>query len=154
MNKLKVLIIFSLITSAVFAQISPETLAKRERRKNLRVEEYNTDAKGKNSWLDHVTVYDDKGRKIEEFEYATYGMKQRIVSRYEDKVLDKVTMEIVYDFRNKPYRIRKYEYGENLKKKTQYNYSPSGKLYSVKQFKYNFEDQKEEEGAEAEVINN
>lgn len=153
MKKIQVLVIFSLITSVIFAQISPETLAKRERRKNLRVEEYNTDAKGKNSWLDHVTVYDEKGRKIEEVEYATYGLRERIVSRYEDEVLDKVTMQIVYDSRNKPYRIRKFDYNELGRKTTQYNYSPSGKLYSVKKFEYNFVAKDANEIAEANSTN-
>ena len=55
------------------AQMSPELIAKRERHKNLVVKEWNKDAKGNNGWLDHVTRYDDQGRKIEEIEYATYG---------------------------------------------------------------------------------
>ena len=48
--------------------VSPETLAKRAKRKNLTVKEWNTDQSTKTRWLDHVNVYDSEGRKIEEIE--------------------------------------------------------------------------------------
>ena len=48
--------------------VSPETLAKREKRKNLTVKEWNTNDKTKTRWLDRVTTYDEQGRKIEEIE--------------------------------------------------------------------------------------
>lgn len=121
-----------------FAQLSPETIAKRERHKNLVIREMNTDNKGNNGWLDHVTTYDDQGRKIEEIEYATYGMRERTVFFYEDETVGKVTKEVCYDARNKPYRVRKYEYNADGTKKIQYNYLPSGKLYSIKKFEYSF----------------
>ena len=68
------------VASMAFGQsmVSPETLAKREKRKNLTVKEWNTDARSKTRWLDHLTVYDEQGRKIEEIEYATYGQKERV----------------------------------------------------------------------------
>ena len=34
--------------------ISPETLAKRAKRKNLTVKEWNTTGKGSSKWLDHI----------------------------------------------------------------------------------------------------
>ena len=58
--------------------VSPETLAKRERRKNLTVKEWNTNDKTHTRWLDRIKVYDEQGRVIEETEYATYGQKWRI----------------------------------------------------------------------------
>jgi hypothetical protein len=73
MNKLYLIVIGLLLAFTASAQLSPETIAKRERRKNLVVKEWNKDAKGKNGWLDHVTTYDDQGRKVEEIEYANYG---------------------------------------------------------------------------------
>lgn len=121
--------------------VSPETLAKREKRKNLTVKEWNTAAKGGGKWLDHVTTYDDQGRKIEEIEYANYGQKERVTTEY-DPVTGRVSKEVVYDDRNKPSRIRKYEYNEDGTKGRQYNYLPNGKLYSVKVFEYIFTDQK------------
>lgn len=120
------------------AQLSPETIAKREKRKDLTIKEWNTDAKSKTRWLDHLTTYDDQGRKIEEIEYASYGQKERITYEYTDN--GKIGKEIVYDDRNKPIRIRKYEYNEDGTKKKQYNYLPNGRLFSVKVFEYIFTD--------------
>ena len=134
------LIIALLLASTVAAQsmLTPEQLAKREKRKNLTVKEWNTDSKTKTRWLDHLTTYDSEGRKVEEIEYATYGQKERITIEYD--VTGKVSKEVVYDDRDKPVRIRKYEYSEDGTKKKQYNYLPNGKLYSVKVFEYLFSD--------------
>ena len=119
--------------------VSPETLAKREKRKNLTVKEWNTNDKTKTRWLDRVTTYDEQGRKIEEIEYATYGQKWRITYEYTDAVGGKVLKEVEYNDKNKPTRIRKYEYNANGTKGKQYNYLPNGKLESVKVFEYIFE---------------
>lgn len=129
------LAIFALSASA---QLSPETIAKREKRKNLTIKEWNTDAKTRTRWLDHLTIYDDQGRKIEEIEYASYGQKERIT--YEYAPGGKIDKEVVYDDRNKPVRVRKYEYNEDGTKKKQYNYLPNGRLFSVKIFEYIFSD--------------
>ena len=136
-------IIFALLSFVLtgFAQslLSPEQLAKREKRKNLTVKEWNTDSSTKTRWLDHLTVYDSQGRKIEEIEYATYGQRQRVTYEYDDAT-GKVTKEVVYNDRNKPVRIRRYEWNEDGTKMKQYNYLPNGKLYSVKVFEYLFND--------------
>lgn len=134
------LIVWLLATLFVDAQVSPETFAKREKRKNLTVKEWNSDSKGTSKWLDHLTVYDDEGRKIEEIEYSTYGQRQRITIAYNAE--GKVIQEVVFDDRNKPVRVRKYEYNADGTKKKQYNYLPNGKLYSVKIFEYTFTDAK------------
>jgi hypothetical protein len=121
--------------SIASAQTSPESLnEKRERHKNLTIREYNTDAKGKNSWMDHLTVYNSQGMKIEEIEYATYGMRERVTAEYDAN--DRCVKEVVYDERNKVSRIRKYEYNVDGTKKTQYNYLPNGRLFSTKQYQY------------------
>jgi hypothetical protein len=117
------------------AQSSPESLnEKRERRRNMTVREYNSDAKGKSRWMDHLTVYNAKGLKIEEIEYATYGMRERIVFEYDAN--DLCVKEIVYDEKNKVSRIRKYLHNPDGTKKTQYNYLPNGRLYSTKVYQY------------------
>lgn len=121
------------------AQVSPETLAKRAKRKNLTVKEWNTDATSRTKWLDHLTVYDNEGRKIEEIEYAVYGQVERVVTEYNE--LGQVSREVVYNDKNKPIRIRKYEYNEDGTKHKQLNYLPNGKLYSVKVFEYNFSEE-------------
>ncbi len=137
------LLTISLVIMALAAMgqslLTPETLAKREKRKNLTVKEWNTDSSTKTRWLDHLTVYDSQGRKIEEIEYATYGQRQRVTYEY-DEATGKVTKEVVYNDRNKPVRIRRYEWNENGTKAKQYNYLPNGKLYTIKVFEYIFND--------------
>ena len=114
----------------------PVTLQeKRERRQNRVVKEWNTE--GKRKWLDHLTVYDPEGRKIEEIEYASYGQKERIVSEYGED--DKCIKEVIYNDKNKAVRICKYEYNPDGTKKTQYNYLPNGKLFSIKVFEYSYQ---------------
>lgn len=139
--KHKIILLFAALLCSVMAvaqEVSPETLAKRQKRKNLTVTEWNTDSKGRNRWMDHVTIYDEQGRKIEEIEYASYGQRERVVTTYGDNGL--VAKEIVYNDRNKPVRIRKYEYNADGTKKKQYNYLPNGKLYSIKEYNYKFEE--------------
>lgn len=136
LNRYHLLTVFIYASAFIsMAQSSPESLIdKQELRKNLTIREYNNDAKGKNRWLDHVTVYNDKGLKIEEIEYATYGQRERILSQYDAN--NRCVKEVVYDDRNKISRIRKYEYNADGTKKTQYNYLPNGRLFSSKQYQY------------------
>ena len=124
--------------SASAQELDPATLAKREARKNLVVKEWNTDARTKTRWLDRVTKYDYLGRKIEEIEYASYGQKWREVREYDE--LGRLVKEVEYDDRDKPVRIRKYEWNPNGTKKKQYNYAPNGKLLSIKVFEYVFDE--------------
>ena len=141
MKRLNLLLCLLLFTFGAMAQslLTPEALAKREKRKNLTVKEWNTDSSTKTRWLDHVTVYDSQGRKTEETEYATYGQRERVTFEY-DEVTGKVVKEVVYNDRNRVTRIRKYEWNADGTKAKQYNYLPNGKLYSVKVFEYVFND--------------
>lgn len=145
--KIRLLLIFLTAATAASAQLSPETIAKRERRKNLVVKEWNIDPATKTRRIDRITIYDDQGRKIEETEYATYGQKSR--STFEYYPGGKIKQEVQYDEKNKPKRIRKYEYNEDGTKKSQYNYSPNGKLTVMKSFEYLFEDAPGGEGEDA-----
>ena len=117
-------------------ELDPATLAKRDARRNLTVKEWNTDAKTKTRWLDRLTTYDNLGRKIEAIEYASYGQKWR--ETYEYGANGRVAKEVEYDDRNRPVRIRKYEWNEDGTKKKQYNYAPNGRLLSIKLFEYIF----------------
>ncbi|MBO4469110.1 MAG: hypothetical protein J5740_01865 [Bacteroidales bacterium] len=128
---------FSGVASAQ-SRLNEATLAKREARKNLVIKEWNTDAKSKTKWLDRITKYDDQGRKIEEIEYNQYGMAWREVFEY-DPVVDKISKETKYNSKNKPILVRKYEYDEDGTRKKQYNYSPNGKLLTIKVFEYSSE---------------
>ena len=69
--KLIFTIVLAMIAELLSAQVSAERQAKLERRKSLTVKEWNVE--GKRRWLDHLTVYDDEGYKLEEIEYAVYG---------------------------------------------------------------------------------
>lgn len=123
----------------VFAQsVSDATIQKRENRRGMVLKEWNTPVGSKMPFLDHVTVYDSLGRKIEEIEYASYGQKSRVVSEYppDSDVTAKVTREIEYNDRNKVVRIRKFEYNDDGTKSRQLNYYPNGKLESVKVYEY------------------
>ena len=141
MKKYIAIVALMVLSMASMAQslLTPEQLAKREKRKNLTVKEWNTDSKTNTRWLDRLKVYDDQGRCIEEIEYATYGQKWRVTSKYDD-VTGKVIEEVEYNDRNRPVRIKKYEWNENGTKAKQYNYLPNGKLYSVKVYEYIFSD--------------
>jgi len=116
------------------AQVSPETLSKRSERQNMTIKEWNTDALTKTKWLDRVTTYDEFGRKIEEIEYAQYGQKWRETYEYGEN--DKIVKEVLYDEKNKPSLVRKYEYNELNRKVKQYNYAPNGRLQTTKVFEY------------------
>lgn len=140
MKRLLFIVIALFVAQGLAAQaLSPEELAKRAKRKNLTVKEWNTDASKKSRWLDHITVYDEKGRKIEEIEYNQFGQIRRETCEY-DPVTDMVIKEVIYNDRNKPERIRKYEYNDDGTKHKQYNYLPNGKLYSIKIFEYVFDE--------------
>ncbi|MBO7195008.1 MAG: hypothetical protein J6V27_03115 [Alistipes sp.] len=65
MKKLLLIALAIFFAQGLYAQtVSPETLAKRAKRKNLTVKEWNTDSSKKSRWLDHLTVYDEAGLKI------------------------------------------------------------------------------------------
>lgn len=119
----------------LFAQQSETD--KLERRKNLKIKEYKTSAKGKDKELDGMTVYNEKGLKVEEIEYATYGVKFRITYEYDTN--NRCIKEVTYDDRNKVTRIRKIEYNADGTKKAHYNYLPNGRLYSSKVFEYTYD---------------
>ena len=102
-------------------------------KKNLVLKEWNTDAKGGNRRLDHITTYNADGKKVEEIEYDSEGQKWR--KRYEYTAL-RCTKEMVYDNRNRLITIKKFEYDAAGRKKTQYNYDAKGHLLTIKNFEY------------------
>ncbi len=119
-----------LLPLSVMAQDQPEKINK----KNLIIKEWNTDPKGGNKVLDHVTTYSPDGRKMEETEYNSDGQKWR--KRYEYDAAGKVAVEYVYDNRNRLQTYKKFEYNEFNRKKVQYTYSAKGKLLTIKHYEY------------------
>lgn len=110
-----------------------QTKDKKELRKNTTMKVWKTPVKG-TRYLDEVTKYDAKGRKIEEIEYTSAGMRARCTYEYDEK--GRVVREVVYDNKNKPYRIHKIEYNADGTKKRQLNYNAKGNLLSVKEYEY------------------
>ena len=103
-------------------------------KKNLVIKEWNTDPKGTNKVLDHVTTFSPEGKKIEEIEYSTTGQKWR--KRFEYGPDGKVSRELVYDDRNKLQTYKTFEWNEFSRKKVQYTYSAKGRLLSIKHYEY------------------
>ena len=103
-------------------------------KKNLVIKEWNTDSKGTNKVLDHVTTFSPEGKKIEEIEYSTTGQKWR--KRFEYGPDGKVSRELVYDDRNKLQTYKTFEWNEFSRKKVQYTYSAKGRLLSIKHYEY------------------
>ena len=120
-----------LLPAAAHAQT--ETTPKINK-KNLVIKEWNTDPKGTNKVLDHVTTYSPDGRKMEEIEYSSDGQKWR--KRFEHDAAGKVVKEYVYDHRNRLQTYKQFEYNEFGRKKVQYTYNAKGKLLAIKHFEY------------------
>lgn len=140
MKKILFIALLGLMALPSFSQsVSDATIQKRENRKGMVLKEWNTVVGSKKpAFLDHVTTYDELGRKIEEIEYASYGQKSRVVSEYppNSDITAKVVREIEYNDRDKVVRIREFEYNEDGSKKRQLNYYPNGKLESYKVYEY------------------
>ena len=118
------------------AQDAPQKINK----KNLVIKEWNTDPKSGKKVLDHVTTYNPDGKKIEEIEYGSSGQKWRKRFEYGPGADGKCVKESVYDERNRLNTVKKYEYNEFGRKKTQYNYDAKGRLQTIKVFEYITED--------------
>lgn len=84
--------------------------------------------------LDHVTTYNEIGKKIEEIEYDSKGQKWR--KKYEHGPNGKVARELVYNSANKLDNIRKYEYDEFGRRKIEYIYDAKGRLKKYKVYEY------------------
>ena len=103
-------------------------------KKNLVIKEWNTDPKGGNKVLDHVTTFSPEGKKTEEIEYNSDGQKWR--KRFEYGPDGKVSRELVYDNRNRRQTYKTFEWNEFGRKKVQYTYNAKGKLLSIKKYEY------------------
>ena len=118
--------------SGVFAQENQKN--KKPTKKNLTIKEWNTNKETKTKFLDHVTVYNETGQKLEEYEYANYGIKSKIVYTYDDN--KKCIQQTEYDGRDRVVEIKKFEYNADGTKKKQITYSPKMKVISEKEFEY------------------
>ena len=132
------------ILTLAFALVAPaaaqNTTGQKIKKKNRVIKEWNTDPRSGKKVLDHVTTYDADGKKIEEIEYNSEGQKWRKRFEYAPGAEGKCVKESVYNERNRLETVKKYEYNEFGRKKTQYNYNAKGKLLTIKVFEYITED--------------
>ena len=131
---MKKILTFIALVFAFVATAAAQDTSLKINKKNLVIKEWNTDPKGGNKSLDHVTTYSPEGRKMEEIEYNSDGQKWR--KRYEYDAAGKVSTEYVYDHRNRLQTYKKFEYNAFGRKKVQYSYNAKGKLLSIKHFEY------------------
>ncbi len=128
------------LTLALAAPAIAQNTTQKINKKNLVIKEWNTDPRSGKKVLDHITTYDADGKKIEEIEYNSEGQKWRKRFEYAPGAEGKCIKESVYNERNRLETVKKYEYNEFGRKKTQYNYNAKGKLLTVKVFEYITED--------------
>jgi len=131
---MKKVLILALASLLLIPAAGAQEAQKKINKKNLVIKEWNSDPKGGNRVLDHVTTYSPEGKKIEEIEYNSDGQKWR--KRYEYGANDKVSRELVYDGHNRLQTYKTFEYNEFSRKKVQYTYNAKGKLISVKLYEY------------------
>ena len=137
----KLLTLLALAFALVVPAMAQNTAAGQKiNKKNLVIKEWNTDPRSGKKVLDRVTTYNADGKKIEEIEYGSDGQKWRKRFEYAPGAEGKCVKESVYDERNRLNTVKKYEYNEFGRKKTQYNYNAKGKLLTVKVFEYITED--------------
>lgn len=103
---------------------------------NLTVKEWNIDTGTNQKVLDHQTIYNASGKKVEETEYDRKGQKWR--KKYEYASDGSLSRVLVYDSSNKLDNIRKFEFNELGRKKTEYIYDAKGKLKRCKMYEYSF----------------
>ncbi len=128
------------LTLALAAPAIAQNTTQKINKKNLVIKEWNTDPRSGKKVLDHITTYDADGKKIEEIEYNSEGQKWRKRFEYAPGAEGKCIKESVYNERNRLETVKKYEYNEFGRKKTQYNYNAKGKLLTIKVFEYIAED--------------
>ena len=127
--KIFIIIILSLCSLSLSAQEKPS-------RSNLTVKEWNIDAGSNQKVLDHLTIYNEGGKKIEEAEYDRKGQKWR--KKFEYSSEGKLQRVLTYDSSNRLDNIRKFEFNELGRKKTEYVYDSKGKLKRCKVYEYSY----------------
>ena len=114
------------------------TIARTEG-KRLTVKEWKTTPDGKSKWVDHIEVYNAQGQLIEESEYGDYGRHLSWRAEFFYNAKGQLEKEIIYNERNKPSKVRKYEYDSNGVCTRRLNYGANGILNSYRQFEYSYE---------------
>ncbi len=129
---MKELLTFALLLAWLhgMAQEATPTLNK----KNLVVKEWNTDVRTNARFLDHVTTYDQHGRKVKEEEYSMAGLQWSKCFEYQAD--GRLLRELTYNGKGKLDNIQKFEFNEYGRKRITYTYTPKGKLVKTKTYEY------------------
>ena len=110
-------------------------------KRDLVTREWITDAASNVKFLDHETIFNSDGKKIQETEYTKLG--KLWTKKYEYGPDGKVTRELTYNEKGRLDSIQKFEYNEFGKKKTIYTYDAKGKLIKIKVIEYTLRDHAE-----------
>jgi hypothetical protein len=138
-TKFLLTIVALFISISVYADYPERGQMARSKGRKMTVKEWKTTPDGKNKWVDHVEVYNAKGQLIEEIEYGDYGRHMTWRSEYFYNAKGQLEKEIVYNERNKPSKVRKFEYDSNGVCIRRLNYGANGILNSYRQFEYSYE---------------
>lgn len=133
MNRRLLLTFFIFVVGGCISSAAQDTVTKPSK-SNMTVKEWRIDAATNSKRLDHITIYNEIGKKIEEIEYDSRGQQWR--KKYEHGPNGKVARELVYNSANKLDNIRKYEYDEFGRRKIEYIYDAKGKLKKYKVYEY------------------
>ena len=128
-----------LLSASAYADYPERSKLAKSKGRKLTVKEWKTPPDGKNKWVDHIEVYNAQGQLIEEYEYGDYGRHLSWRSEYFYNAKGQLEKEIIYNERNKPSKVRKYEYDSNGVCTRRLNYGANGILNSYRQFEFSYE---------------
>lgn len=127
MKRILPIIIALLLPFVVMAQ-------NRNGKENLIIKEWNVETSSGVKILDHLTIYNSLGLKVEDAEYGKDGVKWRKKFEYSpDGVLTRI---LVYDSSGKLDNIRKFEYTPTGRKHKEFIYNAKGKMSRYKIYEY------------------
>lgn len=110
------------------------TAQNRNGKENLIIKEWNVEPSSGVKVLDHETIYNRFGLKVEEAEFSKEGLKWRKKFEYSpDGVLTRV---LVYNSSGKLDNIRKFEYTPTGRKHKEFIYNAKGKMSRYKIYEY------------------
>lgn len=105
-------------------------------RGNMVVYEWNTDLATNTRFLDHETIYDSGGKKIQETEYTKLG--KLWTKKYEYGQDGNVSRELTYNDRGRLDNAQTFEYNEFGRKKVVYTYDAKGRPVKMKELEYKY----------------
>lgn len=132
MKRLIILFFISCLACPGYGQ--DRSSVQRADRRNLVTREWNTDVRTDFKFLDHETIYDADGMKIQETEYSRQGKVWS--KKYEYGTGGKVSRELTYNEFGRLDNIQTFEYDGSGRKSAVYTYDARGKLVKVKIYEY------------------